>query len=50
LRQTGEFCDKSDLRNKAEPDDGGTSGVPKRQAGGLRSGVRIVSTFDNFDN
>jgi hypothetical protein len=24
--------------------------MPKRQAGGLRSGLRIVSTFDNIDN
>ena len=38
------------LERRIEPDYFGSIGVPKRQAGGLRSGVRIVSTFDNTDN
>jgi hypothetical protein len=38
------------LQRWIEPDNGGSIAVPKRQAGGLRSGLRIVSTFDNIDN
>jgi hypothetical protein len=41
------------LKRRIEPDGGDPrpgSGVPKRQAGGFRGGVRIVSTVDNIDN
>jgi hypothetical protein len=38
------------LERRIELDDSGPVGVPKRQAGGLKCGVRIVVTYDNTDN
>jgi hypothetical protein len=37
------------LERLIEPDDSGSIRVPKRQTGGLRSGVPLVVTLDNSD-
>ena len=54
-RSSGPFpalslCGRAVLERWVEPGDCGSIGVPKRQAGGLRSGVRVVVTSDNTDN